>query len=305
MELRDIEYFAVIAEHGNVRRASEALELTPPALSKSIRRLEKSLQAKLVIRTPKGVELTPVGSALVAQLDRIRLTLNEVAREAADLSQGKAGHLRVGTSPAVGEDLPATYIALSRDAPELTLKVVTTGNDVSVPMLLKGELDLIFNYIDLIPGSPHKSLAQERLYDDVIVVCASASHPLTRLKRVEMIDLVHERWAVSNSQFLNVQEPFKAFQDRGLPPPRATLDARSIHLRLQAIAGTNLLGYIPRRMLRRASPELRVKELPVKELVWRRPVGIIYRNGGYLSPAAKRFIDILKVSAKEIDAVSR
>src|SRR5262245_39212455 len=71
MELRDIEYFAVVAEHGNVRRAAEALDLSPPALSKSLRRLEKSVGAKLVKRTPKGVELTDVGVAMVGQVRRI------------------------------------------------------------------------------------------------------------------------------------------------------------------------------------------------------------------------------------------
>jgi DNA-binding transcriptional LysR family regulator len=96
MELRDIEYFAVIAEHGNVRRAAEALELSPTALSKSLRRLEASMQAKLFERTPKGVELTSVGAALLARVQRIRLTLNDVAREAADLSHGRSGHLSVG-----------------------------------------------------------------------------------------------------------------------------------------------------------------------------------------------------------------
>ncbi len=72
MELRDIEYFAVMAEHGNVRRASEALGLSPPALIKSLRRLEQSLQARIFKRTPKGIELTAVGSALHAQVKRIR-----------------------------------------------------------------------------------------------------------------------------------------------------------------------------------------------------------------------------------------
>jgi DNA-binding transcriptional LysR family regulator len=305
MEFRDIEYFAVVAEHGNVRRASEILGLSPPALSKSLRRLEKEMRSRLVIRTPKGVELTSVGHALLARVSRIRLTLDEVAREAADLSQGKAGNLRIGTSPAVGEDVPAVYFNLSRDAPELSIQIVTTSNEVSVPMLLKGELDLIFNYIDFIPAAPHKNLGVERLYDDVVVVCASASHRLSRLKRVGMNDLAEERWTVSSPEFLNMQWLYKVFQDRGLPPPRAALETRSIHLRLQAIATSNLIGFIPRRLLRRALLELRVKELPVKELIWRRPVGIMYREGGYLSPAGKRFIMILKAAAKEIAAVTR
>ena len=73
MELRDLEYFSVVAEHGNVRRAAEALDLSPPALSKSLRRLEKAVGAKLVKRVPKGIELTAVGSAMVDQARRIRL----------------------------------------------------------------------------------------------------------------------------------------------------------------------------------------------------------------------------------------
>ena len=58
MELRDIEYFAVIAEHGHLGRASEALGLSQPALSKSLRRLEEAVEARLFNRTPKGMELT-------------------------------------------------------------------------------------------------------------------------------------------------------------------------------------------------------------------------------------------------------
>jgi len=53
MELREIEYFAVIAEHGHLGRAAEVLGLSQPALSKSLRRLEQALQAKLVKRTSK------------------------------------------------------------------------------------------------------------------------------------------------------------------------------------------------------------------------------------------------------------
>ena len=106
MELRDIEYFAVVAEHGNVRRASETLGLSPPALSKSLRRLEQSMQAKLVERTPKGVALTPVGSALLAQVRRLRVALRDIKREAEDLSQGRAGHLRLGVGATTVEQLP-------------------------------------------------------------------------------------------------------------------------------------------------------------------------------------------------------
>ena len=83
-QLRDVEYFAAIAEHGQVQRAAAALGLSQPALSKSLRRLELAMNAKLLKRTPKGVELTSVGSALLARVSRLRLSLDDVTREIAD-----------------------------------------------------------------------------------------------------------------------------------------------------------------------------------------------------------------------------
>ncbi len=303
MELRDIEYFAVVAEHGNVGRASEALGLSPPALSKSLRRLEKSLQVKLVKRTPKGVELTSVGTALLAQVSRLRLALDDVAREAADLSQGRAGHLRIGAGPSIVEHLlPAAYTALLKDAPNLTLEISVTDNDVMAPALRNGELDLIFN---VIPPSPYEGLVQKHLFDDEWVVCASTHHPLAKRKRVTLTDLAQERWVLPlpnnlSREFLMQQWLSRAFQDRGLPPPRVAVATRSVRLRLQTSAFSNLLSFTSRRILRQAGPRFRLAEVPVKELRWRRPVGVIYREGGYLSPAARRLIEILKSTAQEI-----
>lgn len=305
MELRDIEYFAVVAEYKSVRRAADALDLSPPALSKSLRRLEGSLQAKLVTRTSKGIELTPVGAALLTQVHRIRLTLSDVARETTDLTQGRSGHLRVAASPAVGEELPAAYAVLAIDAPDVTLRVSTMDNDESMPLLLKGELDLIFNYVDVLSVSPRQGLTHEHLYDERVVVCSAANHRLARLKRVPLDELAQERWVATNPTLLNVQWLHKVFQNYGLPAPRVAVEASSIHLRLQIIARSNLVGYVPVRVLSRVSKGLRLSELSVPELVWRRPVGVIYRSGGYISPAARRFIEILKMAAKELTTAKR
>ena len=294
MELRDIEYFAIVAEHGNVRRAAEALGLSPPALSKSLRRLEKAMQAKLVERTPKGVALTPVGTALLAQAHRLRVTLRDIKREAEDLSQGRAGHLRIGVGVTTVEDLPEAYVALLKEVPRLTGQITVADNDVMVPVLRRGELDLIFN---VIPETPYEGCVQEHLFDDEFVVCASADHPLAKRKRVTMADLAHEEWALSAPGVLNVQHVQRAFQERYLPPPRIAIEARSVPLRLQICAATSLLSFNTRRSLRQVAPRFRLKELPVDELKWRRPFGVIYRREAYLSPAARRLIEVFRTVA--------
>ena len=299
MELRDIEYFAVVAEHGHLGRAAEALGLSTPALSKSLRRLEQSLQAKLVKRTPKGVELTAEGSALLLHVRELRLSLQDVAREIADLSQGRVGYLRIGTGP-IGEYLyPTALIAMLKVAPRVTLKVTVADNDVLIPALRNGDLDLIVLFI---PSAPYEGLVQDHLYDDELIVCASADHRLVKFKRVSMADLAQERWALSSSNILilNQERLHRAFQDCGLPPPRIVVETRSLLLRLQTVASSTLLGFTSRRVLQRVAPLLRLTALPVKELTWRRPIGVIYRKDTYLSPAARRFIEILKTTAKDI-----
>lgn len=129
MELRDIEYFAVIAEHGHLGRAADALGLSRPALSKSLRRLGETLQVNLVKRTPKGVHLTAEGAVLLRRAQDLRLSLKSVAREVADLSEGRVGHLRIGTTGTiVDEFLSPVLINQLKDAPRTQVIVIVSDN---------------------------------------------------------------------------------------------------------------------------------------------------------------------------------
>src|SRR5262245_27331042 len=108
MEIRDLRYFVAIAEHQNIGRAAEALDLSPTALGKSLRRLEQSVGTKLTTRSPKGVALTAVGAALLKRIGPLEGMVNDVRHEAANLAQGRAGHVTVGVSQGTGENLLAS-----------------------------------------------------------------------------------------------------------------------------------------------------------------------------------------------------
>jgi DNA-binding transcriptional LysR family regulator len=173
-----------------------------------------------------------------------------------------------------------------------------SDNDVMIPALRKGELDLIVNWL---PESPWEGCDTEQLSaDHDIVVYASASHPLARKRSVTIADLAQHRWVLSPVNILPWHWLCRAFQERGQPPPRVAFETRSIRLRLQIVAASSHLGFLAKRVIRQAAPHFRLKELPVKGVTWRRPIGVIYRKDAYLSPAARRFIEILKATAKEI-----
>jgi DNA-binding transcriptional LysR family regulator len=299
MDLRDVEYFAVVAQHGHVGRAAEALGLGQPALSMSLRRLEKSAQAKLVKRTPKGIELTAVGAALLSHVRRLRLARDDLARELADLAHGRAGHLRIGASPANAEGyLPDACRTLLMDAPKVTLNVTVLDNDALLPALKKGDLDMVVSHIEQFP---YPELIKEPLWKDEFAVYAAANHRLAKRKSLSLAELVEERWAsTATSAFGPLRSLHRAFEERGLPPPKNTLVSDSTMLRYRTVATSDLLGLSAKRLVQAAAPHLRLKILPVKDLNWTRPAAVAYRKDAYLSPAARRFIEILKAAARKV-----
>ena len=298
MELRDIEYFEEIAEQRHLGRAAERLGLTQPALSKSLRRLEEAMQVKLFNRNAKGLELTAEGSLLLARARDLRLSLRNVAREVSDVSEGRAGHLRIGVGPTIPTRLISSSLAkLLTDAPRIAARVTISDADEIIPALRKGELDLNINVMHV---SPPEGLCYVRLYEEEYVVCASKDHRLCSQSEVRLEELRNARWALTEPVLPTQQKLRLVFEEHGLPRPQVTLECRSLSLRLQAVVSSDLLAYTSRRMIDQAVAEgYAVAVLPLQELAWRRPVGAIHRNEPYLHSAARRFIDILKACSSE------
>jgi DNA-binding transcriptional LysR family regulator len=298
MELRDIEYFSVVARHGNLGRAAEALGLSQSALSKSLRRLEEEMRAKLVKRTPKGVELTAEGSTLLSHANRLRASLDDVVREVTDVRRGLAGHLRVGAGQGYFFHLlPAACAALSKEAPDATLSLRELSYGDASQALHNGELDLM---IMESRASVEHDLVLEHLYDDRRVVIASVNHRLAGKKLVTLADVAQERWTVQGPTSAISRALHAAFESHGLPPPRVTVETGATALRCPVVASSDLLGYTWASIVRQAMPHLPLVEVNVKELTSAFSSNVLYRKGAYLSPLARRFIEILKATAQKI-----
>jgi DNA-binding transcriptional LysR family regulator len=300
MELRDIEYFSVIAEHRHLGRAAEALKLSTSALTKCLHRLENTLQVKLVTRTPKGVELTTEGAALQAHAQRLQLSLTDVAREVSELRRGLSGQLRVGAHPGLVDTLIlAASLALFREPSNVVLTVTSGNDDMLVPALRNGVLDLA---VHAMPEVPHEDVMEERLYDDDFVVIASANHRLAKRKQVTLVEIAQESWAMSTPRVAEWPTFERALKASGLPPPKVALVSLVTSYKVRTVAATQLLGFISRPVFEQARSELPLVELQLTELLHRRRVTISYRKDAYLSPAARRFIDLLKAAAKGVTA---
>jgi DNA-binding transcriptional LysR family regulator len=299
MELRDIRYFAMVAEHQNIGRAAEALDLSATALTKSLRRLEKSVGAKLVQRAPKGVSLTAVGAALLSRINPLQGTLADVRHEAADLVRGEAGHIHAGANNAMAEStLADACVALSTQSRRISLKVTVATYAALGTALRKGEMDFCVSY----PGRfPPADFVIERLFSVQDVVIASASHRLAGRKQITIKHLVGERWATTPSATSQQWGALiNAFERNALPSPQSALETNSQLMRLAAIAYSDYLGVATRSYLRQEARRYPLVELPMKETILTRSLSIIHRKDAYLSPAARRLIDLVKVKAREM-----
>ena len=300
VNLRDLQYFAVVAKHRHLGRAAEALGLSQPALSMSLRRLERYMQTKLVQRTPKGVDLTLSGEAVFAQARRLGLSIEDILREVADLSEGRTGHLRIGTGAGSAlHCVPPACAALLKEAPKVNLKIISAERQSLMASLGNGDVDVLVTTIE---AFPHSKFCEEPLYDQSFAVFAAADHPLARCKQVTLADLAQERWAFSAIGNFAERRLTELFGRSGLPPPSIALETTNIPSMHHLVAVSGLVVFGPRETMRYAGARYPMSEIRVKDLCVTRRIGVLYRNDAYLSPAARRFIEIVKITAKTIAA---
>lgn len=292
MEFRDLQYFAAIAEHGNIGRAAEALGLSQPALSTSLRRIEDLMQAKLVSRTPKGVALTPAGSALLEQVGRFRLSIEDVKRVVRDVAHGRTGEVRIGAGAAIAADLLATsYDRFSQEARFATLKIDMDVTAKLLPRVLSGDLDLM---ISIVSSPAPLGVVQEHLFDETMVVAAARGHPLGRRRKLTVPDLAGSRWALPGVEARSWHWMHRIFESAGVEAPTVAMIAPT-SIRLPAVASSTLLTFCSRRTLCKHAHEL--AEVDVKALQWTRRIGVTSRKDAYLPPAAQRLVSVLKAAA--------
>ena len=293
LDLRDLRYFETIAETGHVGRAAKKLFRTQPALTGAIRRLEDTLGTQLFERAGRGIRLTAAGHALLARARALRIASEDAVREIGDLGKGLAGLVRVGAVPTVASFLlPPLTREFLKEAPEVTFKTVIGHDNVLQAVLNAGELDVLVSFASRADGD----LESHAIFEDEVVIVASRSHRVLRTK-AKMKDLLAYRWVLAPPSVATRQWLDHAFHSRGLPGPKVQIETNLILLLPALIEQNNLLSFISRRHLGKGSP---LREVPLKEATMRREFVVTYRKDSYLSPAARRFIEMLRKRGKEL-----
>lgn len=301
VNLRDLRYFEVVAESGNVGIAADKLGRTQPALSKAIQRLEAGFGCELFERQGRGIQLTAVGSVLLARARLLRGATEEALREVNDFSCGQAGHVRIGSGPIAADYvLPEICNLLLAEAPDTTIDITTGPSLMLRERLKEGAIDLL---IGLMPEDDDE-LISHAIVDDVVVVATSRNHPVFQLPRITIDLLLQWKWVLPLESIPSRQWLDAAFKSRGLAAPEVQINANSVPLLPRLIAHNELLSFLSRHTLAeaRSNSVSDLREVPLKQLQLRRKLGVSYRRSGYLSPAAQRLLKLLRQRGQKLFA---
>ncbi|HEU4631650.1 MAG TPA: LysR substrate-binding domain-containing protein [Gemmatimonadaceae bacterium] len=180
LNLNALRVFAAVVERGGFTRASAALHLSQPAVSKAVLGLERQVGLPLLERGPRAVRVTEAGAALYERARELFAVERTAEDELRALRGLEGGALRVGASTTVATYLlPPILGAFQARHPRVALHV-TSGNTRAVARALLGRrLD-----VALVEGPVDDArLTVEPWRDDELVVIAPPDHPLAVSRR--------------------------------------------------------------------------------------------------------------------------
>lgn len=184
LDLRLVRYFIVVAEHGNLGRAADALHIAQPSLSRQLQRLEVQVGARLLDRTPRGTTLTAAGSDFLAHARRLLQTAERAVTSARSVTAPESivvGHSgNVIVTPAVAE--------LRRRHPLASIQTRALMPDAIRDALFAEEIDVAVSRMPF----DEDSLEVEQLYEEDRVLVMPIDHPLAARETVTLADFAGE-----------------------------------------------------------------------------------------------------------------
>lgn len=239
MELRQLRYFAAVAECCHFSRAADRLHIAQPALSQAIRQLETELGATLLVRTTRRVSLTAAGEFFLGETRRILEAVDAGVRGVRKIADGWGGLVRLGlTGTAAHTHLPRIARTVQDSLPAIALEIhADLLTPVQCDRLRDGTLDLAV----LRPPVVGDGIEIRTFETEALAVALPASHPLAARSSLRLGELADEEFIMYAAPDSVVNTAVaQACQSAGFLPRRAhTAQGTAVLLALVA-AGLGL-----------------------------------------------------------------
>lgn len=299
LKLRQLRLLVAVGTHGNIQNAARSLSISQPAATKMIQDLELDFEVKLFDRTNRGVVPTVFGETLIRHGKLIFAQISNAAQELDDLSEGNAGRVVVGTLLAASTSLlPKAIEILLAKRPNVAIKISEGTNEVLMPGLLSGEIDMV---VGRLPSQRHRDkLRQEKLFDDHILAVVGPQHPLVDKQDVSFAQTKPFGWILPPLETTLRRQVDQFFVGQQQYVPKVAIESVSYLTNRALLQSRNLIGLMPAAVVSHDVANEHLVELDWRVPFGHGPIGVSLRVGDDLSPAGRAFKSALHAAAQSL-----
>ena len=177
VKFRHLQAFIEVARHKSVVKAASVLNISQPAVTKTIRELEEALGVALVEREGRGIRLSRYGEVFLKHAGAAIAALRQGVDSVSHARIGEMPLIRIGALPTVSSRImPRAMDLFLKENTGSRIKIVTGENSVLLDQLRFGELDLVVGR--LAGADKMTGFIFEHLYSEQVVFAVRAGHPL-------------------------------------------------------------------------------------------------------------------------------
>lgn len=247
MDFQQLLYLVRAIENGNISQTAQELNVSQPAVSKGIKKLEEEVQSQLIERHGKGVKPTPTGDALCRHAKTILSQISRASNEIESIKDNRPATLSIGCTPSlVDAALPDVVSEFSKLWPNCSLKLRQALYPELLTALKNNELDAVIaldfhSYTE--PDIDFDILGQSQ-----ISFVVNKTHPLAKMDKISTKQLSATRWVVLNSKDA-ISFFHGIFSSKGLTPFQPAVLSQSMNIIKSLVVSTDLVGFLPKRMV--------------------------------------------------------
>jgi DNA-binding transcriptional LysR family regulator len=296
LNLHHLRLFAAVVDQGGFTKAAATLNLSQPAISKSLKELEDGLQLALIDRSARSIRLTEAGRLLYERARELFGVERVAERELRELRGLKRGVLRVGASTTIATYfLPPVLGRFHLRHPRVRIQAWSANTRTVLRRLLESKIDLA-----LVEGPvSHPRVEVIPWRDDELVVIAPPDHPLRVRATVSTGDLADEQFLV-REQGSGTREVTEAALARQGVRLKNTMRVGGTEVMKQAVAAGLGLAIVSRAAAADQLALGRIAELKVSDLVIRRTLTRLKLHDRATSGAARELEALLAEPSMDV-----
>ena len=294
IRLRHLHTFVAVDHQGTLWRAAETLNLSQPALSKTLNELEQLTGTRLFERGRLGAQLTLVGEQFLTHAVKVLDALN-TAGQALNRKEGlNSDIVRIGALPTAALGiLPSVIGQFHQQQKDITLQVATMNNTMLLAGLKSGEIDIGIGRMsdpELMSG-----LNYELLFLESLKLVVRPGHPLLQ-ETVTLSRVMEWPVVVSPKGTLPRQNAETLLQSQGCKIPSGCIETLSASLSRQLTVDYDYVWFVPSGAVKDDLRRGLLAALPVPTQGAGEPIGILTRVDATLTAGTQTLLSAIRKS---------